>query len=294
MVKWCEMATFSFQLEFRTMRNESALQIDTDLWCLWLMFCWASCGKSVDFGFWKEVVELYKHVHHISSTPVITSEVRISKSGRLRVVWNVFSIASWQKTHVFHGCKNGKSRHLKVHGAFQWVHPDPAAAKDHLPKHAAASRLASRCWNPSPPNGPTLLPMSTGMIFQPLFLRWIAQMRTPYPIWWRSLLTSRDIDGISFIKLCPCRSRFDTRSFRRNEARVVCVEPRLTKWILPNHIKKPITGPRKFPQLAENRVIFRKCSWHCKHKKPVSRCIISFDPQGKYRMQFLGPDWWLW
>ena len=152
------MATLSFQLEFRTIRNESALQIDTDLWCLWLMFCWASCGKSVDFGFWKEVVELYKHVHHISSKHMITSEVRISKSGRLRVVGNVFSIASWQKTHVFHGCKNGKSRHLKVHGAFQWVHPDPAAAKDHLPKHAAASRLASRCWNPSPPMGQRCFP----------------------------------------------------------------------------------------------------------------------------------------
>ena len=53
---------------------------------------------------------------------------------------------------------------------------------------------------------------------------------------------------------------------------------------------KPYQNPSpvtQIPQLAENRVIFRKCSWHCKHKKPVSRCIISFDPQGKYRMQFL-------
>ena len=112
------MASLSFQLEFRTIRNESALQIDTDLWCLWLMLCWASCGKSVDFGFWKEVVELYKHVHHISSTHMITSEVRISKSGRLRVVWNVFSIASWQKTHVFSWLQKCKSKHLKVRDFF--------------------------------------------------------------------------------------------------------------------------------------------------------------------------------
>ena len=38
-------------------------------------------------------------------------------------------------------------------------------------------------------------------------------------------------------------------------------------------------------------VIPRKCYWHCKHQRPVARCVVSFDSLGKYRMQCLGMGW---
>eukprot|EP00435_Cladocopium_sp_Y103_P070715 s265_g35.t2 len=32
-------------------------------------------------------------------------------------------------------------------------------------------------------------------------------------------------------------------------------------------------------------LVVEKCYWHCKHQRPVARCVVSFDSLGKYRMQ---------
>ncbi|CAK9036882.1 unnamed protein product [Durusdinium trenchii] len=49
--------------------------------------------------------------------------------------------------------------------------------------------------------------------------------------------------------------------------------------------------PRVVPAMAcpsaqnVSDLVVEKCSWHCKHKRPVSRCFISFDPRNALGVQ---------